>query len=171
MNSLNTKRLVLIPITVELCSADKNSRKIFSEGLHAWVPDAWPPALLTPETLEEFITLLTAPDASRLYAWYWLRIGVSCEDRILIGSGGFVRGEDGVLELGYSILEEFQRQGYATEAIQAMIMWARDECGIKIIRACTFCDLIGSIHLLEKSGFIKSGKGDEEGSIVYLLTL
>jgi [ribosomal protein S5]-alanine N-acetyltransferase len=171
MNSLNTKRLVLIPITVELCNADKNSRKIFSEGLRAWVPDTWPPALLTLETLEEFITLLTAPNISRLYAWYWVCTGVSCEDRILIGSGGFVRGEDGTLELGYSVLEEFQRQGYATEAIRTMIMWARDEYGAQIIRACTFCDLIGSIRVLEKSGFVRSGKGDEEGSIVYLLTL
>lgn len=167
---IKTDRLELIPITVDLCTADLTSSALLSEGLNARVPDAWPPALVTRETLNEFITLLINPGESRLYAFYWVKTGDSPDDRILVGSGGFVRDEDGTLELGYSVLDEFQRQGYATEAVSAMIAWAKTNLGIPFIKACTYPDLIGSINVLEKNGFSFVGKGREEGTIAYCLT-
>jgi len=169
MITLTTKRLELIPVTVELCYADLYSRKRFSSVLHARVPESWPPALLAPETLKEFIELLLVEGGSRLFAYYWVRTGIMQDDRILIGGGGFVLGEDDVPELGYSVLDEFQRQGYATEAVNVMISQIRKKPDVTSIKACTFPSLIGSIRVLEKSGFILTGNGPEEDSIAYWL--
>lgn len=171
MKPINTERLELIPMTVELCVADLTSHDLLCENLKATVPDTWPPALVTRETLEEFIAFLSSPDQNRFYAYYWIRTGLSPDKRVLIGSGGFVRGEDNILELGYSVIEEFQRQGYATEAVRSMITWAKTELHVTLIRACTFPDLIGSIKILEKNGFSLSGKGKEEGMIAYCLNI
>ena len=171
MITLTTKRLELIPITAELCYADLHSRNRLSTDLRARVPDSWPPALLPPETLKEFIELLTAERGSRLYAYYWVRVGIIPDDRVLIGSGGFVLGPNSIPELGYSVLEEYQRQGYATEAVHVMINQARKNPDITGIKACTFPSLIGSIRVLEKSGFVLTGNGSEEGSIAYWLYL
>ncbi len=171
MIALTTKRLELIPVTVELCHADLHSRNRLSSDLRARVPDSWPPALLTPETLKEFNELLTAEGGSRLFAYYWVRTAIMPDDRVLIGSGGFVLGEDGIPELGYSVLEEFQGQGYATEAVNVMINQVRKKTNIAGIKACTFPSLIASIRVLEKNGFVPAGNGSEEGSIAFWLSL
>ncbi|PWR73175.1 GNAT family N-acetyltransferase [Methanospirillum lacunae] len=171
MISLYTKRLELIPITVELCNADLTSSEVLGIHLNCCIPDSWPPALLTPETLDEFIVLLTAECESRLYAYYWVKTGDTPDDRVLIGSGGFVRDKEGAFELGYSVLEEYQQLGYATEAVNEMIKWARTNPGVVCLKACTFPSLIGSIRVLEKTGFIRDGLGSEEGSIAYRLAL
>jgi len=171
MIKLNTKRLELIPVTTTLCYADLHSHKQLSAHLYAQVPDSWPPALLTHDTLKEFIELLTASEGSRLHAYYWVRTGHTPDERLLIGSGGFVEDEWGTLELGYSVLDEFQRLGYATEAVDELLKWARSKSGVTCIKACTFPSLIGSIRVLEKSGFVREGNGSEEGSIAYRLII
>ncbi|HWQ63764.1 MAG TPA: GNAT family N-acetyltransferase [Methanospirillum sp.] len=171
MISLYTKRLELIPITVELCNADLASPDVLAIHLNCRIPDSWPPALLTPETLGEFIDLLTAESGSRLYAYYWVKTGDTPDDRVLIGSGGFLQDSEGAFELGYSVLEDFQQKGYATEAVNEMIKWARNKPDVVCFKACTFPSLIGSIRVLEKSGFVRDGIGSEEGSIAYRLDL
>ena len=165
--SLRTERLELIPITEELCNADLVSPHLLGEKLNAIIPDTWPPALLTPETLQEFIALLTAPEDSRLIAYYWISTEGGNGYRTLIGSGGFVISEDGIPELGYSVLDEFQCRGYATEAARMMITWIQDELSPASIHACTYPSLTGSIRVLEKTGFVYTGPGIEEGTIEY----
>lgn len=84
--------------------------------------------------------------------------------------------------IGYSVLEEFQNKGYATEAILALIphifSWPR----IRRIVATTYPGLKASVRVLEKAGFIpggkagfvrggrnKEGRGIEEGTVMYVL--
>ena len=165
--TLLTERLELIPITTEFCMADLASSQLLGEKLNAFIPDSWPPELVTPETLQEFITLLNAPGGSRLIAYYLIRTEGDEGDRTLIGSGGFVISEDGIPELGYSVLDEFQCRGYATEAVRMMVTWLQDTLSPTTIRACTYPSLTGSIRVLEKTGFVYTGPGIEEGTIEY----
>lgn len=60
----------------------------------------------------------------KIWTFYWLLRQNGSEQSVLIGSGGFLVHENGTLELGCSMLSDYQNQGYATEAVRAMLQWA-----------------------------------------------
>ena len=71
--------------------------------------------------------------------------------------------EDGIAEIGYGILEEYQRQGFAAEAVNAAVMWALQQSGVTRVEAETEPDNQASQRVLEKCGFIPLGIDGEEG--------
>lgn len=89
--------------------------------------------------------------------------------RVLIGSGGFFDLGDGSWMIGYSVLDAYQRLGYATEAVSALVAWAfqRDPSPRTIV-ATTYPELVASIRVLEKNGFHFDGPGDEPRTIRYV---
>ncbi len=80
----------------------------------------------------------------------------------LIGSAGFGRHEDEV-ELGYWIAREHWGQGYATEAVRAVLRLAA-ALGHSRITAGHFIDNPASGRVLVKAGFQPSGKVQMRGS-------
>jgi len=60
---------------------------------------------------------------------------------------------DGVVEIAYGIAPEEQGKGYATEAAQALVAFARSFPEVKVIRAHTLADGAASKRVLEKCGF------------------
>ena len=71
--------------------------------------------------------------------------------------------EDGIAEIGYGILEEYQGQGFAAEAVNAAVMWALQQSGVTRVEAETEPDNQASQRVLEKCGFIPLGIDGEEG--------
>lgn len=69
-------------------------------------------------------------------------------------------------ELGYWILDSFQRKGFATEAIDEIITYARDDLGMHRIEAWTDEQNHPSRRLLSKTGFQLDGilKHDERSA-------
>ncbi len=168
-SKIQTERLELIPITEEHCNAEL-SLPVLEVLLEARIPEAWPPELVTEGVVSEFIQLLTSPGGSRFFAYYWVKTDKHGSDkRVLVGSGGFMVGDDGVLELGYSVIGEFQGHGYATEAVRAMIEWAFTFFDNPSIYAATFPKSFASIRVLEKTGFMHAGPGRDPETIAYLL--
>ncbi len=111
------------------------------------------------------------PDANGWGAWYFLLQKTKGEKRIAIGNGGF-KGKpnlDGTVEVGYSILESYQNQGYASEAVRALITWAFEHTIVKRVIAETLPELKASIRVLEKNGFKYIGQGSELGVIRFEL--
>ena len=72
-------------------------------------------------------------------------------------------GENGMAEIGYGILEEYQGQGYATEAVGAAVDWALQQPGVTCVEAETEPDNLASRRVLEKCGFLPTGTAGEEG--------
>jgi RimJ/RimL family protein N-acetyltransferase len=74
-----------------------------------------------------------------------------------IGLAGFKGYPDphGEVEIGYGLAPAYRRQGYTTEAVQALINWAflTPEC-ISIIAANTSLDNIASHRVLQKVGMV-----------------
>ena len=70
---------------------------------------------------------------------------------------------DGIVEIGYGILEEYQGQGYATEAVGEAANWALQQPGVRRVEAETEPDNRASQRVLEKCGFLPSGTFGEEG--------
>jgi RimJ/RimL family protein N-acetyltransferase len=89
---------------------------------------------------------------------------------VLIGLSGFKgRPRQGVVELGYTLLAQYQRRGLGTEAIKAMVDWAFAH-GVKCVAAETLPELEASQRLLRKSGFSSSGEGSEPGVLRFTRT-
>ena len=171
MQELQTPRLRLIPATVVLARAEIESRPLFAELLGATIPDNWPPEMLA-DALPFFLQMLEErPNPPGWWSWYGLRTGAPDKAPILIASGGFMGwAADGFPEIGYSVLPEFQRQGYATEMMDALIDWALAQPGTRGVVAEADKDNVASVRLLEKRGFAIVGDGREPGHRRFLLT-
>ncbi len=165
---IETERLCLVPATVKLYLLELYDRPAFASALKANVPEEWPPDQITSELIEEFIGRMNARDR-KLWSFYWLLRQKDSELPVLIGNGGFLVHDNGTLELGYSVLSEYQRKGYATEAVRSMLKWAISSLKKEKIIAHTYPHLKASIRVLEKNGFSFKGKGQEEGTILYEL--
>lgn len=78
-------------------------------------------------------------------------------DGLAIGGIGF-KGppEDGALEVGYGLAPSARGQGYATEALIAMLGIAAG-LGVAVVRADTEPDNVASQRTLEKAGFLPAG--------------
>jgi RimJ/RimL family protein N-acetyltransferase len=90
---------------------------------------------------------------------------------VLVGSGGF-KGRpdpDGSVEIGYSMVEEFQGRGYATEAVRALAAWAFAHPGVSQVVAETMPGNTGSLRVLEKIGFRPVDGASEPGALRFAL--
>lgn len=73
-------------------------------------------------------------------------------------------GEPGVIKIGYTIAPEFQRQGYATEAAEALVDLAFDGLGAEVVRAYADAQNMPSIRVMEKLGLrlVERFEGEDE---------
>ena len=103
---------------------------------------------------------LEHPDQWQWYAMWMieLRDGTHIGDLCFKGLGA-----DGAVEIGYGILEGYQGQGYASEAVDAAVVWALKQAAVTRVEAETEPENRASRRVLEKCGFRPSGTFGEEG--------
>lgn len=163
---LTTARLELVSQTAELANIESMDHDKFLGVLDATLPESWPPEFYD-ESARKYLedNLAFAPHNEGWFSWFF----VLRKERLLIGVGGFKGrpSNDGTVELGYSIVNGFQRRGYATEAAGSLVSWAFSHDETRRVIAQTLPSLISSIRVLEKNNFRYLGKGYEEGSICF----
>jgi len=71
------------------------------------------------------------------------------------------------VEIGYAIVAEHQRRGYATEAVEALVARAFEDPRVVAVTAKTFPTLRPSIGVLVKTGFKQAGTERPDGTIQY----
>ncbi len=155
---LSTERLHLVAGTPDLLRAQLEDRTALSQGLAAGIPKAWPPPLFDQAAVQYALQKLESDEAQRRW-WTWYFI----QENTAVGAGGFKGPPDaeGVVEIGYSVLPEHQRQGIATEACEGLLRWAKDQPGVRRVCAHTLQSLPASIRVLEKLGFERVEASDE----------
>ena len=102
---------------------------------------------------------------SHLDQWEWYAIWmIELKDGTHVGELCF-KGitSEGSAEIGYGISEEYQRHGYATEAVSALVDWALKQPGIVCVTAETEETNVASQRVLCKAGFTPAGEIGEEG--------
>ena len=65
---------------------------------------------------------------------------------------------NGEIEIGYGTYDEFQKQGFMTEAVSGIITWAKSQPKVFSIIASTEKNNIGSFTILLKNNFLKIGE-------------
>lgn len=143
MKELKTKRLLIVPLSIEQLSdkmkkeQDEHMRKAYAEMLIG----------------------CTEHPNERLWYTDWqiyLRGGTP------IGSLGF-KGPpiNGEVEIGYGIDEAYRNKGYSTEAVKAAMNWAFSRDQVYFVTAETEPDNAASRRVLEKLAFSPWGMGKE----------
>ncbi len=158
---IRTERLVLKPLRTEDAEAlfFYRSDKIVNR-YQSWIPE-------TVSDAEEFIgKIAQKPDTPG--TWYQLGLFEKQTDK-LVGDVGihFLNERSGAVELGVTLAAECQGDGYASEAMSAVIDYLIDELGKVRLYAYILKDNINSTRLFRKLGFKQIP--DEDGYTVWLM--
>ena len=106
----------------------------------------------------------------------WLvRLAVLRQTREIVGLINFHAppDADGMVEVGYRVLLEHRRHGYAREMAQIMWTYAAGHPAVRVLRATFTPDNDGSRTIIEDAGFVQVGEqiDDEDGlELVYEIT-
>jgi len=168
---LETPRLRLIAPDAEIERAVGLGRDTAAAALDVEVAADWPPPLSEDALGFWASSLEEQPSLRGWTAWYWLLMREG-QPPLLCGIGGFTGApRDGIVEIGYSLVESLHRRGLAPEACEALIVWASRDSRVRRVIAHTFPHLRPSIRVLEKLGFALAGAGTEPGTVRYELPL
>ena len=164
---IRTERLELVPGSVELLDAALAGPDTLARVLRARVPASWPPEYVDAAALQFTRDHLAAHPVEAPWWMYFIVLRHTPDERLLIGTSGYKGppSEDGAVEVGYSVVAEHQRRGYASEAVEGLVRYAFAQPAVGRVIAETLPDLLPSIAVLRKSGFERAGEGSEPGVI------
>lgn len=69
--------------------------------------------------------------------------------------------DNGKIEIGYGVYDEFRGKGFMNEAVGGMIGWAKTHPAVKSVIAETDKTNVASMVILQKNGFVKSSESDD----------
>jgi RimJ/RimL family protein N-acetyltransferase len=166
-----TARLQLIPATSDLVSAALDGPASLAAALQARVPPSWPPEFLDSPALEFTRARLTEAPQDGGWWLYFIVLPAAAGEPVLIGTAGY-KGPpaEGTVEIGYGIVTDHQRRGYASEAVRGLVARAFRMPEVRRVIAETLPELTPSIAVLRKCGFELTGEGSEPGVIRFELT-
>ena len=141
---------------------ETNRLKIYaaSQGMMEAVIEAQIVDVLKTAYTEMLNGCLDHPDQWEWYA-IWM---IELKDSTHIGELCFKGlSADGIAEIGYGISDEYQNNGYETEAVRAVLEWAFSYPEVVAVESETDTDNAASKRVLEKCGFAPNGIIGEEG--------
>ena len=161
--------MTLVAATSDLMVADLAGTETFSDAIGADVPENWPPELYESTAMRAALAQLQDPAEQGWSFWYLL--SRKPETPQVMGICGFkgMPDESGSVEIGYSVLSQFRVQGYATEAVARLVVWAFSHQNVNEVTAETLPHLQQSIRVMEKNGLSFAGPGSEYGVVKYVL--
>jgi len=144
---LETKHLKLINISNT--DNDLIYKEFSNDFINKYLFDAEP--VKNRNEAQEIIDFYTVPEPRNQHRW----ILVLKNQNIKIGTCGFhcIDFKHKYTEIGYDLLEEYNKNGYMYEALNTIIDYVISKFDIKIIEAHVYTENISSIKLLEKLSF------------------
>jgi ribosomal-protein-alanine N-acetyltransferase len=128
-------------------------------------PASWPPLYNDQDTRDWMRGMMEGnPREPGFGSWYIV------VDGKLVGNCGFKGppGADGMVEIGYSVVEAEQRKGFGSAAIALLLRYAFRDPRVTVVTAETVPELVASQGVLTHSGFslISRTPNDEFGEIL-----
>ncbi|AUY53657.1 MULTISPECIES: GNAT family N-acetyltransferase [Streptomycetaceae] len=100
----------------------------------------------------------------------WItRAAVSEPDGAVVGDAGFhgPPDEDGMVEVGFTVVPGYRRQGYARAMLRELLVRAAAEPGVRTVRARVSADNTASLATVAGFGFTRVGEqGNERDGLV-----
>lgn len=171
---IQTERLTLVPATVASLRAEldhTDGPEALAGILGVDVPEEWPPELYDRGAIQWVLERIQDGAVGDDWMLHYVVLGRPGDRGLAVGAAGYKGAptDEGTVEIGYGILEQFQRRGLASEAVRGLIENAFEYAEVERVVAETLPGLTPSIGVLEKLGFSLLGAGSEEGVIRYAL--
>lgn len=149
---LETQRIYLKCIGYD--DAEFFLKQFSTDEVNRYLYDAEPCSSL--EEAKKWIRFYLESEPRNQHRW----IMVHKESGENMGTCGFHcwNREKGEIEMGYDLQPTYWRNGYASEALAAIIKFAADQMKVKKIYAHISVDNIASIRTAVKMGFVKTGE-------------
>ena len=165
VSAIRTARLVLQPATLELLRAELSSPEALARELGAEVPATWPPELYDTDAVRWTIAWLEQNADVREWGFYYIleaphTTGAGAR---LAGAGGYKGPPNvaGAVEIGYAVVADRRRRGYAREAVGGLLDRAFADPRVTHVVAHTLEELAPSIGVLRSTGFDLVGEGND----------
>ena len=149
---IETERLELVLLSIE-------QLRLWIEDIQAFEKEL--NCIYRGEPLEGFILEMLkkqyeiAKNDPDNYFWHSFFVFKRKKDNVIVGSADFktVPNENGEVEIGYGLGKEFEHNGYITEAVKAMCIWALEQESVKSVISETEVDNLPSQNVLKRCGF------------------
>lgn len=166
--AIESPRLLLLAVTEASLLADRQGRGL-GELIGASVPSTWPPDYWDSNAIDYLYKLMQRHPNEKGWCRYVAVKQPAGALPLLIGGCGCTEPPQSKDEvgLGYSILPEFRRQGYITEAINAFVPWIFAYSNVQSVCTQTYPHLTASIGVLRKCGFFPDGTGKDPGTMLF----
>ena len=125
-----------------------------AEAIGAAAPVSWPPEHNDAAMFAWVRRLIeTYPDEPGYNTWFIIGDGQLC------GACGYKGppGDDGSVEIGYSVIPEAQRRGFASAAVDMLVARAFRDRRVTAVQAETLPEGIASQAVLRRCGFVAAG--------------
>ena len=156
--TVETDRLLIVLMPAAAAAALPLDRAEAARLVGAHLPDAWPlPDLLDILPIQAAATPQTEPFG------VWLI--VERATNTVAGDIGFLGPPaDGHVELGFSVIPDRRRRGYASEAARAIVQWVLLQPGVGVVVARSDVENEASARTLTSAGFRRL---DERDGVVH----
>jgi RimJ/RimL family protein N-acetyltransferase len=159
MDGIDTPRLRMVPLSLQDAAAMVHGQRP--------VQDRWAPDYPTDATLVAAGLVVTADAEGRdLRPWTAYQV-IRRSDGVAVGGCGFALGGpdvQGRVNISFSIVESACGEGYAIEALTAMIGWAKAQASVTRVLAETAATNTGGISVYERAGMRRAGS---DGQLVF----
>jgi [ribosomal protein S5]-alanine N-acetyltransferase len=154
---LVTERLELRPLPARTAAVLPQDKQEASRHLGARLHHEWPGLDLLGVLPRQ---AASSPESERFGIW----VIIERDGRNVVGDVGFhgPPDEGGTVEIGYCVVPDRRRRGYATEATRALVEWATAQPPVRCIVAGCVLDNVASIRTLERVGFLRTGEANSE---------
>jgi [ribosomal protein S5]-alanine N-acetyltransferase len=142
-------RLELTPLPAAAAAALPDDRAAAAATIGSSLPAAWPQA-----DLLEVLAMHAAAEPADERFGIWLII--ERDTNTVVGDIGFMGPPDGgLVEMGFSVIPDRRRRGYATEAARSLVDWAFGDPAIREITARSNPENEPSARVLVAAGFAR----------------
>lgn len=166
---LRTPRLDLIAATEAHVRAELEDPVELARLLDVDVEHGWPPGEYDRGAQEYFHNRLLEDGEEVIgwLGWYGVRRANGIAPSALVGGAGFLGPPDaaGIVEIGFSVMPQHRRFGYASEMVYGLLGHAFADPRIRKVIAHTAATNIPSLGVLERCGLTYVSDGDEEGML------
>ena len=150
LENIQTKRLILMPITLEITESLINGSSNEAQKLGINTDGKWP----TEDTMDILPFIFKSLKKNKIPSGFETWMIIKKDNMQVVGDIGFKGKPDekGEVEIGYGLVENERGKGIGFESLKSIIDWGISQKSVNVIKADCLINNKASTRILEKVG-------------------